>query len=110
MEIIKSNNYFNRDDGLKHFCIFFTITGKYFINKICNKAYRGVTTKICFKGSKHEQSIKHETIILPVDTKFKFFYPSKLKLHLFLSHGAALSPKGESELSVPFRVLRFSFS
>ena len=30
---------------------------------------------------------------LNVDTKFKFFYPLKLKLHLFLSHGAALSPK-----------------
>jgi len=111
MEIIKSNNYFNRDDGLKHFCIFFTITEKYFINKICNKAYRGVTTKICFKGSKHEQSIKHETIILPVDTKFKFFYPSKLKLHLFLSRGAALSPKrGNMSLSFLFRFSIFDFS
>jgi hypothetical protein len=28
-----------------------------------------------------------------VDTKFKFFYPLKLKLHIFLSHGVSLSPK-----------------
>jgi hypothetical protein len=38
-------------------------------------------------------SKNHIFVLQCVDTKFKFFYPLKLKLHLFLSHRAALSPK-----------------